>query len=110
MRSKVVSTLLLTGLFVADLVTFSADVGIRAPWSGLLVAAMVGRYWGIGLAVLATTVVLLALDSAGSEPSRDCARECGIPTLAVWALVVPMAALFATVGALAGQVWRGRRL
>jgi hypothetical protein len=89
--------LLLTGLFVADLlVSLSADDSIRAPWSGLMVAAMgglllalgaVARSWGIGLAVVATAAAVLGwYSSAGTEPSEDCARECGISALAFLAL------------------------
>lgn len=114
-------TLVLGGLFAALLVIrLSADDKIRAPWSGLIVAAMaglllalgaVGRGWGVGLAVLGTVgAVLVWFPSAGSEPSESCARECGIPPWGFLALVIPVAALIAAVGAGVGQAWRGRRL
>jgi O-antigen ligase len=113
-------TLVLGGLFAALLVMrLSADDSIRAPWSGLMVAVMavllvalgaVGRGWGIGLAVLGTIgATLVWFPSAGSEPSESCARECGIPLWGFLALVVPVAALIAALGAGVGHAWRGRR-
>lgn len=121
-NQRALAAVVLTSLFVADLLaTLSADSGIHAPWSGLLVAALAGlllalgavaRYWGIGLAIVASAAAVLGwwYGSAWPEPSGDCARECGIPLLAFLALVVPLAALFATVGAILGGAWQRRRL